>query len=93
MHYNKIIKQALESVEFYKRALEIVGKKPSDCLMIGDNYDVDVLVPQSLGIKAIWLKNTITSDRHAKYIKKQKPQNSIDLNKIEELPDLIASII
>ncbi len=82
-----------ESVDFYKSALEIVGKKPTDCWMIGDNYDVDVLVPQSLGIKAVWLKNPATSDRYAEYIKGRKPQNSIDLENIRELPDLIDSIV
>lgn len=81
-----------ESIEFYKRALEIVGEKAKDCIMIGDNYDVDVFIPQSLGIKAIWLKNPFTSGRYAKYINEQKVQNNIDLKDIKKLPELIESL-
>ena len=46
-----------ESTEFYKKCLEIVGKEPSDCVMVGDNYKEDVLIPSQLGINTIWLKN------------------------------------
>jgi len=46
-----------ESTEFYKKCLEIVEKEPSDCVMAGDNYKEDVLIPSRLGINTIWLKN------------------------------------
>lgn len=82
-----------ESIEFYRLALEIVGKGPTDCLVVGDNYNIDVLVPQQLGISAIWLKNPITSGRYAQYIKEHEPENTIDIAIIEKLPDLIATII
>ncbi len=46
-----------ESVEFYKKCLEAVGKEPGDCVMVGDNYKEDVLIPSQLGINTIWIKN------------------------------------
>jgi len=82
-----------ESVEFYRRALEIVGKEAIDCLMVGDNYDVDVLVPKKLGINAVWLENPITSSKYTEDIKKYPPQNIIKLENIQTLPDLIKLVI
>jgi putative hydrolase of the HAD superfamily len=82
-----------ESVEFYKRALEIVGKEAIDCLMVGDNYDVDVLVPKKLGINAVWLENPITSSKYTEDIKEYPPQNIIKLENIQTLPDLIKLVI
>lgn len=78
-----------ESVKFYKRALEIVGKEAIDCLMVGDNYDVDVLVPKRLGINVVWLENPITSSKYVEDIKKYPPQNIIKLENFQTLPDLI----
>lgn len=46
-----------ESIGFYKKCLEVVGKEPSDCVMVGDNYKEDVLIPSQLEINTIWLKN------------------------------------
>jgi FMN phosphatase YigB (HAD superfamily) len=78
-----------ESTEFYKRALAIVGKKAADCAIVGDNYDVDIVVPQKLGIRGIWIKNPITSDR---YPMEQEPPNTLKLEKFKELPELIKKI-
>lgn len=78
-----------ESTEFYKRALEIVGKEARDCVTVGDNYDVDVLVPQQLGIRAIWIKNPITAGR---YPMEKEPPNTLNLDSFEDLPKLIEKI-
>ena len=84
--YSSDIGYRKDSVEFYKQALEIVGKEAVDCIMIGDNYDVDVLVPQQLGIRSIWLKNPITSSQH---LMEKDPPNTLNLENIEELKKLI----
>src|SRR3989338_909449 len=78
-----------ESTEFYKHALEIVEKKAVDCLMVGDNYDVDVIVPQKLGIRGVWIKNPITSSQ---YPMEQEPSNTLNLENFEKLPELIEKI-
>lgn len=75
-----------ESTEFYKRALEIVGEVAADCLMVGDNYDVDVVVPQKLGIRGIWIKNPITASR---YPMEQEPLDTLNLENFGKLPELI----
>lgn len=74
------------SPEFYKHALSIVGKEASECVMVGDNYDVDVLVPQQLGIRAVWIKNPITADQ---YIMEQDPPNTLHIQDIEKLGEVL----
>ena len=39
----------------YRRALEQLGVVPADTWMVGDNLEWDVLGPQRLGIRGIWL--------------------------------------
>lgn len=46
-----------ESDEFYKKCLQTAGKSAEDCVMVGDNYKEDILIPSQLGINTIWLKN------------------------------------
>lgn len=87
--YSSDIGWRKESTEFYKRALVVVGKEAADCLMVGDNYDVDVVVPQKLGIHGIWIKNPITSSR---YPMEQEPSNTLNLENFEKLPELIKKI-
>ena len=84
--YSSDVGYRKNSVEFYKQALEIVGKEAVDCMMIGDDYDVDILVPQQLGIRSIWLKNPITSSQHL--MKKDHP-NTFYLENFGKLPGLI----
>ena len=84
--YSSDIGYRKESPEFYKRALGIVGKVAADCVMVGDNYDVDVLVPQQLGIRAIWIKNPITAGR---YPMGKDPLNTLNLDNFRKLPELI----
>lgn len=76
------------SPKFYQRCLEIVGKRAEDCVMIGDNYDVDVLIPQNLGIKAIWVKNPATSAQYT-HLLGQEPKYMIALEDFEKLLELI----
>jgi FMN phosphatase YigB (HAD superfamily) len=42
--------------EIYRRALAAAKVSAERALMIGDRIDLDVAVPQSLGMKAVWLK-------------------------------------
>lgn len=79
------------SPEFYKRCLEIVGQRAEDCVMIGDNYDVDVLVPKKLGMKTIWIKNPVTASQYT-HLFGQEPKNMIKLESFEKLPEVIEGI-
>jgi putative hydrolase of the HAD superfamily len=38
----------------YRHALEKLNVAPADCWMVGDNYEWEVVAPQSLGICGIW---------------------------------------
>jgi putative hydrolase of the HAD superfamily len=46
--------------EAYWRALQSLGCAPADSWMIGDNLEWDVLGPQRLGLRTVWI------DRHAR---------------------------
>ena len=74
------------SPKFYEQCLKVVKRDSSDCIMIGDNYAQDVVVPQQLGMKAIWVKNPLTQDEH--FIEKE-PRYSIAIGEFEKLPELI----
>ena len=77
------------SPKFYEQCLKVVKRDSSDCIMIGDNYAQDVVVPQQLGMKVIWIKNPLTQDEH--FIEKE-PKYSIAIGEFEKLPNLIAKV-
>ena len=89
--YSSDIGLRKESPDFYKHALKVVGKKAEDCVMVGDNYDVDVLVPRKLGIKAIWVKNPVTSDRYLDLLA-EEPKYMINLQEFYKLPEVIGCV-
>jgi putative hydrolase of the HAD superfamily len=44
--------------EIYLGALELLGARPSDAWMIGDNLEWDVAAPQRLGLCGVWIDRT-----------------------------------
>lgn len=79
-----------ESAEFYKYCLNTVRKAAKDCVMVGDNYDVDVLVPQQLGMKTVWIRNPITSERYAHLLKEKTER--VNIEEFVTLPRVIDQI-
>ena len=79
------------SPQFYEQCLKIVGKNAEDCVMVGDNYDVDFLIPQELGIKAIWVKNPLTASQYTHLFDKE-PKDTINLEEFLKLPEAIERI-
>jgi FMN phosphatase YigB (HAD superfamily) len=59
--------------------------------MIGDNYDVDVLIPQELGIRTIWVKNPLTASQYVHLLDKE-PKDMINLKEFVELPEIIKRV-
>jgi putative hydrolase of the HAD superfamily len=47
--------------EIFEYAARALGVAPGDCLMVGDNYEVDCLGAQSAGMQAAWI-NRFGSD-------------------------------
>ena len=81
-----------QSPRFYQQCLEIVDKSANDCVMIGDNYDVDVLVPQNLGMKTIWVKNPITVNQYHDLVSKGPKGYIIDIEEFARLPEVVRKI-
>lgn len=79
------------SPKFYERCLEITGEKAENCVMVGDNYDVDILIPQKLGIKTIWVKNPLTAHQYT-HLFEQEPKDMINLVEFDKLPEVVERI-
>lgn len=47
--------QVKKTPQFYKQICEIMGRKPSNAIHVGDHYEFDYLVPKSLGMEAYYL--------------------------------------
>ena len=79
------------SPKFYEQCLEIVGEKAENCVMVGDNYDVDIIIPQELGLKTVWVKNPLTFSQYI-HLFKQEPKDMINLEEFVRLPEVIERI-
>lgn len=79
------------SPKFYEQCLEITGEKAENCAMVGDNYDVDILIPQKLGIKTIWVKNPLTAHQYI-HLFDQEPKDMINIAEFVKLPEVIERI-
>ena len=45
------------SGKFFVKAMRKYGLRPSDCLVVGDDYEKDILPAKRLGIKTIVFRN------------------------------------
>lgn len=79
------------SQKFYEQCLEITGGETENCVVVGDNYDVDILIPQKLGMKAIWVKNPLTAYQYT-HLFDQEPKDMINLAEFAKLPEMIERI-
>jgi putative hydrolase of the HAD superfamily len=65
----------------YRRVLEVLNVTPEEAIMIGDDIPTDILLPRSLGIKAVLL------DRERKG--KECPQAEAVVNDLKEAVEII----
>ncbi len=72
--------------EFYTEVLNRFGVKAEETLMIGDNYNDDVLAPRSIGMQSIWLENPVSSH---KYTVPGEEQQRTHLKDFANLKDMI----
>lgn len=79
------------SSKFYERCLEVIQEKAENCLMVGDNYDMDIITPQKLGIKTIWVKNPLTAHQYA-HLFDQEPKDMINLAEFAKLPEVVERV-
>jgi putative hydrolase of the HAD superfamily len=77
--------------EFYKICLQKTNSNPEECLMIGDNYLQDVVIPKKLGLRAILIENLQTNKQNV--INDVKPDGIVKLEDISTLPLIIQSIL
>jgi len=54
------------SEDFYRYILDNLKAEPSDVLMIGDNFENDILAANRVGISGIWLNQKNAEDRIGK---------------------------
>jgi FMN phosphatase YigB (HAD superfamily) len=46
--------------EYYLEILDKLGRKPEECVMVGDDWERDILPASSIGIKVFWIKSPNT---------------------------------
>ena len=76
--------------EFFRICLKITGRKPAECLMIGDNYLQDVAIPKAVGLRAILIRNPLTDEQNI--IDDPKPDGFVKVENMITLPSVIRSI-
>jgi putative hydrolase of the HAD superfamily len=77
--------------EFYRICLQKINNKPDECLMVGDNYLQDVVIPKRVGLKAVLIKNPLTDKQNI--IDDVGPDRIVKLEDITTLPSIIQSIL
>ena len=73
------------SPEFFNYILNDLGLSPEQAVMVGDDYESDVLGANTCGLQAVWF-NERTREEH-----KNKQQRTI--HKLGALPDLLQEFI
>lgn len=68
----------------YIRALSQLNSKPNESWMIGDNIVWDVIAPQKLGIKGIWIDN-----KNGTKNKVQRPEPYFSIESLSQIIDYI----
>ena len=76
--------------EFYKICLQETSSEAGRCLMIGDNYLQDVVIPKKVGIRAILVRNPLTDKQNV--IDDVRPDGIVKLEDIATLPSIVRSI-
>ena len=76
--------------EFYKICLQKTRNVPGECLVVGDNYLQDVVIPKKVGLKAVLIKNPSTDKQNI--IDDVEPDRIVKLEDIATLPLVIQSI-
>lgn len=51
------------SLEFYRHVLQALEVRPDEVLMVGDNYEKDVLAANRAGIRAVWFNPLTKEDK------------------------------
>ena len=64
-----------KGIQLYKKAIEISGAKIDNSIMIGDNYEADILGAEALGIKTICFN----------YHKEQIPPSFIQVSELKHI--------
>lgn len=67
----------------YEHTLKLMGSTADETIMVGDNYRRDVLGPQAMGIRGVWIS-----------MGREKPEGEepwLTVESLAELPDLLAN--
>ncbi len=70
------------SIENWEYLLKMSGMKGSQCMMVGDHPEVDLVNAKKLGFVTVWTKEHIPVDAHMRYI-------DYEINDIGEILEII----
>ena len=84
--YSSDLRLKKNDLKLFKYAIERANKIPSECLMVGDRLDLDILPANRLGMKTIRVTNSL--------FKLQQPLNDLEIpnftvSKLAEIPAIV----
>jgi len=73
------------AIENWQHLIKISGLKSSECIMIGDHPDIDLVNAKKLGFVTVWTKEHLNMDLHHKYV-------DYEIKDIKEVIDIVEKI-
>lgn len=68
---------------YYREILDVLGRLPGECLMVGDNWDWDILRSREVGIPGYWIAGPTDPS----------PDNSVSIVGQGSLDDMLESVL
>jgi len=73
------------SPDFYLKTLEHLQAEPENSVMIGDDYQQDIIAAKQVGLWTIWLNNK-NSNRNSAF-----PYHDFEVQSLGEIPNILSS--
>jgi HAD superfamily hydrolase (TIGR01509 family) len=74
------------AIENWNKLLELSKLKGSQCVMVGDHPEIDLVTAKKLGFTTVWTKQSINSDIHIKYV-------DYEIHEIKEIITIVRNLV
>lgn len=76
------------SREFYRAAMGLLGCRPAEAVMVGDDYEADILGAKNAGLWTIWVDARSLTRSTAAY-----PAADVRVHSLHEVPEALGSLV
>jgi HAD superfamily hydrolase (TIGR01662 family) len=74
--------------DIFRSALQHFGVPPDEALMVGDNFEADIVGAHDVGMKSIWITRRVQDTRH----EASGPEPGAVVSALSEIPALLAGV-